>query len=62
MVPPGRSLPFSIASLTIYQAALSFTEPPGFWNSAFPKTSHPVSSEGPFNLTKGVLPISFINS
>lgn len=41
-------LPFSSASLITPRAALSFTLPPGFWNSAFPKILQPVLSDKPF--------------
>jgi hypothetical protein len=37
--------PFSSAFLTTQRAARSFTDPPGFWNSAFPKMLQPVWSE-----------------
>ena len=41
-VPPGRSLPLRSASSMIARAARSFTEPPGFMNSALPRISQPV--------------------
>jgi hypothetical protein len=37
-------------------AARSFTEPPGFMNSAFPRISHPVSSDNRLSRINGVLP------
>jgi hypothetical protein len=40
--------------------ALSFTDWPGFMNSALPRISHPVSSEARRNLIRGVLPIASI--
>ncbi len=40
-----------------YWAALSFTEPPGFMNSAFTAMVHPVLSLSLFSLIRGVLPI-----
>ena len=58
MVPPGLSAPRSIASLTIKSAARSFTDWPGFRNSALPKISHPVSSEARRSRMRGVLPIA----
>jgi len=57
MMPPGCKALFFSASRTMPSAALSFTEPPGFINSAFPKISHPVASEILFNRIKGVSPI-----
>lgn len=57
-VPPGFNCPSSSAFLTTYSAALSLTLPPGFWNSALPRTLQPVSSERRFSRTSGVLPIA----
>ena len=56
--PPGRSCPFSIASLMIPSAARSLTEWPGFMNSALPRMVQPVSSEARRSLISGVLPIA----
>lgn len=57
-VPPGFNSPFSSASFTTKRAARSLTLPPGFWNSAFPRTLHPVSSERRFRRMRGVLPMA----
>jgi hypothetical protein len=38
-------VPVFSAHLTRPRAARSLTDPPGFMNSAFPRISHPVSSE-----------------
>jgi hypothetical protein len=57
-VPPGLSRPRFSASSTTYRAARSLTEPPGFWNSALPRISQPVSSESFFRRMRGVLPIA----
>ena len=40
-----RHVPVFSAHLTRPRAARSLTDPPGFMNSAFPRISHPVSSE-----------------
>src|SRR5690606_12433628 len=58
MMPPGFSVPRSSASLMMAQAARSFTEPPGFWNSALPRISQPVSSESLRRRMRGVLPMA----
>src|SRR5207249_12328318 len=42
IVAPGRRSPRASASSMIPRAARSFTEPPGFMNSALPKISQPV--------------------
>src|SRR6476659_970843 len=39
-------------------AARSLTDCPGFMNSALPRISQPVRSEGPFNRIRGVLPMA----
>lgn len=57
-VPPGLSCPRDSASWTTYNAARSLTLPPGFWNSAFPRISQPVSRERVLRRIKGVLPIA----
>ena len=54
--PPGLSCPCRSASSTIAFAARSFTDPPGFMNSALPKIVHPVRSEALRSLISGVLP------
>jgi hypothetical protein len=41
-------------------AARSFTDWPGFMNSALPRISQPVASEARFNRISGVLPIASI--
>ena len=43
--PPGFRVPCFCAFKTIPFAARSFTEPPGFMNSAFPRIVHLVSSD-----------------
>src|ERR1700677_3570218 len=45
MVAPGRNRPALSAASMMPSAARSFTEPPGFMNSALPRISLPVSSE-----------------
>jgi hypothetical protein len=42
ITPPARKAPRCSASFTIASAARSFTEPPGFKNSALPRISHRV--------------------
>src|SRR5882672_319169 len=56
--PPGLSRPRFSASRMMYSPARSFTEPPGFRNSALPRISQPVSSDGPRRRMSGVLPIA----
>jgi hypothetical protein len=56
IVAPGLSLPAASASVMIPYAARSFTDPPGFMNSAFPRISHPVSSDRHRNRINGVFP------
>src|SRR5712691_1318749 len=56
MTPPGRRSPRSSASLMMYSAARSLTEPPGLRNSALPRIVHPVSSEARRSFIRGVLP------
>jgi len=41
----SKDVPVSSAHCTSPKAARSLTDPPGFMNSAFPKISHPVSSD-----------------
>jgi len=55
-VPPGLSSPRSSASLMMAQAALSFTDPPGFINSALATMSQPVSLLRDFSRMSGVFP------
>src|SRR5665213_1426731 len=58
MVPPGLSAPDFSAALMIRSAARSFTDWPGFMNSALPRMAQPVSSEALRNLISGVLPMA----
>jgi hypothetical protein len=45
ITPPGFSVPRAIGVATMKSAARSFTDWPGFMNSALPRISQPVSSE-----------------
>src|SRR3712207_5981892 len=56
--PPGLICPRSSASKIIWRAARSFTDWPGFMNSALPRTVHPVISDARRSLISGVLPIA----
>jgi hypothetical protein len=58
ITPPGLSVPFIIASFTMKSAARSFTDWPGFMNSALPRISQPVISEACLRRISGVLPIA----
>src|SRR3990172_1563554 len=58
MSPPLRSTPRRSASRTIARAARSFTEPPGFMNSALPRMVQPVVSEALGSRMRGVLPMA----
>src|ERR1700683_3621108 len=60
-VPPGFKTPRLSASSTIHLAARSFTDPPGFMNSALPRISQPVSSLKVRRRIKGVLPTAPVN-
>src|SRR6202162_5606942 len=60
-VPPVLRTPRFSASKTIHFAARSFTEPPGFMNSALPRISHPVSSLKRRRRISGVLPTASVN-
>jgi hypothetical protein len=53
-------LPASCALLIILKPILSFTELVGFINSHLPKIVAPVSFDGVFNFTNGVLPIKSV--
>jgi len=55
--PPGLSRPLASASRTIQRAARSFTDWPGFMNSALPSISQPVSALARFNRMSGVFPM-----
>ena len=61
-VPPLAINFFSWASLIKARAALSFTDPPGFKNSAFPKLLQPVFSDAALNFINGVFPFPEIKS
>src|SRR5215472_3821865 len=56
--PPGRSRPARSWSRTIHSAARSFTDCPGFMNSALPRISHPVASLARFRRMSGVSPMA----
>ena len=56
--PAGLSWPLSIASVTMPSAARSFTDRPGFMNSALPRIVQPVSSDARRSLISGVLPMA----
>src|SRR5438045_3650042 len=58
ILPPGRSRPFFSASRTIQRAARSFTDWPGFMNSAFARISQPVISLARFRRISGVFPMA----
>src|SRR3569833_2069869 len=55
-VPPGFSEPAFSAAAMMPRAARSFTEPPGFMNSALPRISQPVSALSLLRRISGVLP------
>src|ERR1700736_2826306 len=60
--PPGLSSPRFSASRIIHLPARSFTDWPGFMNSALPRMVQPVASEACRNLISGVLPIASTTS
>src|ERR1700739_4571447 len=60
--PPGLSSPRFSASRIIHLPARSFTDLPGFMNSALPRIAQPVSSEARFSLISGVWPIASTTS
>src|SRR5262249_36829352 len=60
--PPRSSTPRRSASSTMYFAARSFTEPPGFKNSALPRIVQPVISDALRSLISGVLPTASTKS
>src|SRR5580693_6594056 len=60
--PPGFSSPRFSASRIIHLLARSFTDWPGFMNSALPRMVQPVASEARFSLMSGVLPIASTTS
>src|SRR4029078_4569715 len=55
-VRPVCGAPLAIASLMMPTAARSFTEAPGFMNSALPRMVQPVSSEARRSLMRVVRP------
>src|SRR5579885_503468 len=61
MMPPGRRRPRSSASWMMASAARSFTEPPGFRNSALPRILQPVASDAPASSMSGVSPMLPMN-
>jgi hypothetical protein len=61
-VPPGFNVPRCSASVMIASPARSFTEPPGFMNSALPRIVQPVASDARRSLISGVLPIAAARS
>src|SRR3954469_14827389 len=62
MRPPGPISPRFSASRIIWRAARSFTDWPGFMNSALPRIVQPVISDARRSLISGVLPIASITS
>src|SRR5215469_7469653 len=60
--PPGLSSPRFSASRIIHLPARSFTDWPGFMNSALPRMVQPVASDARFSLMSGVLPIASTTS
>src|SRR5438132_7704492 len=56
--PPGLISPRSSASRMIWRAVRSFTDWPGFMNSALPKMVHCVAAEARLSTIKGVLPMA----
>src|SRR5258706_16044690 len=60
-VPRGFNAPFFSASRMMKSAARSFTEPPGFRNSALPRISQPVSRDSDASRISGVLPTAPVN-
>jgi hypothetical protein len=55
--PPGLISPRFSASRIICRAGRSFTDWPGFMNSALPRMVHPVAAEARSSLISGVLPM-----
>src|SRR5882762_9267496 len=56
--PPGLISPRASASKIIWRAARSFTDWPGFMNSALPRMVQPVASEARLSAISGVLPMA----
>ena len=60
--PPGSITLRRSPSSTMYFAARSLTDPPGFKNSALPKIVQPVSSDALRSFKSGVLPTASTKS
>ena len=60
--PPGFSMPRCSASVMMARPARSFTEPPGFMNSALPRIVQPVASDARRRRISGVLPMAAARS
>ncbi len=56
ITPPGFSAPVATASLMMNSAARSFTDWPGFMNSALPRMRQPVAALARRRAIRGVLP------
>src|SRR5262245_3702526 len=56
--PPGRISARFSASRMICRAGRSFTDCPGFMNSALPRIVQPVAAEARLSLISGVLPMA----
>ena len=56
--PPGLISPRFSASRMIWRAGRSFTDWPGFMNSALPRMVHRVAAEARLSSIKGVLPMA----
>ena len=56
--PPGLSSPRFSASRIIWRPARSFTDWPGFMNSALPRMVQPVCADARSSLISGVLPMA----
>src|SRR5215208_426289 len=56
--PPGLISPRFSASRIIWRAGRSFTDWPGFINSALPRMVQPVASDACLSLINGVLPMA----
>src|SRR5215470_6898991 len=60
--PPGLRSPRFSASRIIHLPARSFTDWPGFMNSALPSIVQPVASDACLSLISGVLPMASTTS
>src|SRR5215831_15214053 len=58
MSPPGLIAPRLSASRIICRAGRSFTDCPGFMNSALPRIAQPVAADARFSAISGVFPIA----